>query len=69
MDGAYHIFVRVDKTFTFCLLSLHLLVYGCTHDHAGVDYPGVYPRSIFRNGYQPTSVSRTVSLVTPPTVL
>ena len=73
VDGAcltYYIFVGMHiRHSTFCLLSLHFPVYGRVHDHASVDYPGIYHRSILRYGYRPVSKSTAVSLVTPPSIL
>ena len=60
---------KVTRHSTFCLLSLHLPVYGRVHDHASVDHPGIYHRSILRYGYRPVSESRPVSLVTPSSIL
>ena len=66
----YHLFVGVNiRHSTFCFPSLHFPVYGRVHDHASVDYPGIYHRGTLRYGHRPVLESRTVSLVTPPSIL
>src|ERR1700679_1547375 len=70
MDGASLTYHGVYKRYsTFCLLSLHFPVHGRVHNHASVDYPGIYPRNTLRYGYRAVSESRTVSLVTPTFIL
>jgi hypothetical protein len=57
------------KTLTFLFPFLHFPVYGRVHDHASLDYPGIYHRSTLCNGYCPILESRTLSLVMPPSIL
>jgi hypothetical protein len=59
----------VHKDIQLSVLSLHFPVCGRVHDHASVDYPGIHHRSILRYGHRPVSESRTVSLVTPLSIL